>query len=89
MRNMWCWKIKNKKLFGQIAVEKGLATEEDIEKALEIQKVEQEKRIERKIGAILFEKGVLAMEDINTVLKEQYPWAWFHSIFEKHAGRGW
>jgi len=76
-RNKW-------RLFGQLAVENGLNTQEAIERALAIQNFEADKKMHRKIGVILFEKGILTMENINAVLREQrmaFPWwAWIYSI---------
>ena len=63
---------KNRKKFGEILIEKGLATQEDIDGALKTQKETQEtKQIQKKIGTILYEKGVIDLEDIENVLEEQ------------------
>jgi len=63
---------KKKKLFGEILIEKGLATPGDIEDALKTQKrIREEKQVQKEIGVILCEKGVIDMEDVNWVLKEQ------------------
>ena len=66
--NLFC----RKKKFGEILIEKGLATKEQVEEALKVQKELLEKNeIQKKIGAILHEKGVIDFEDVEEVLKEQ------------------
>ncbi len=77
---------KNLKLFGEIALEKGLLTAKDIDEAVRTQKEYREKHnIHKKIGAILAEKGVLAPEDVTAVLREQKSQmgiiAWFSALF--------
>ena len=63
---------RNRKKFGQILIEKSLATKEEIEEALGIQReLDKTKRIQKKIGAILHEKGVIELEDIENTLEEQ------------------
>ena len=77
---------KKRKRFGEIAVSRGLASEEDIKRALEKQQEYIEKhRIHKQIGAILTEQGVLAPEDVRTVLQAQKGpagiTAWFYALF--------
>jgi hypothetical protein len=63
---------KNKKKFGEILIEEGLATKEDIEDALKMQKeIWETKQIQKKIGTILHEKGIIEAEDIDNVLERQ------------------
>lgn len=63
---------KNKQKFGEILIKKGLATREDVEEALKIQKeIWETKQVQKKIGTILSEKGVIDVEDIDYVLEEQ------------------
>ncbi|MFA6078545.1 MAG: hypothetical protein WC779_02230 [Candidatus Omnitrophota bacterium] len=63
---------KKKKLFGEILIDKGLATPGDIDDALKIQKqIWEEKQVQKAIGVILCEKGIIDIEDVNGVLKEQ------------------
>lgn len=67
----WFWKKKRKKL-GEILIEKGLASKEEIDDALKIQReLWETKQIQKKIGAILYEKGVIGMEDVDQALAEQ------------------
>jgi hypothetical protein len=77
---------KKVKKFGEIAVEKGLLSDKQVEEALREQKEYLEKNnIHKKIGAILAEKGALSQEDIETVLQEQDRqmslMAWFCALF--------
>jgi hypothetical protein len=66
------FKRKKTKKFGEIAVDKGLASEKDIGEALETQKEYLEMhKIQKKIGAILTENGVLTPNDVKTILEEQ------------------
>ena len=63
---------KNRKKFGEILIEKGLATKSDDEEALKLQQEAWEaKQIQKRIGAILCEKGVIEMTDVENVLEEQ------------------
>lgn len=63
---------RNKKKFGQILIERGLATKEDIEEALRIQReLAETKRVQKKIGVILNEKGIIELADIENTLDEQ------------------
>ncbi len=63
---------RDRKKFGEILIERGLATKEDIEDALRIQRdLEESKRVQKKIGVILHEKGVIELEDIENTLDEQ------------------
>jgi hypothetical protein len=80
------FKRKHAKQFGEIAVKKGLASEKDIQEALETQKDYLEKhKIHKAIGAILTEKGILEPNDVETILKEQESqtslMAWFYALF--------
>jgi len=63
---------RNKKKFGQILIEKGLATKDEIEEALRIQReLNETKRVQKKIGVILNEKGIIELADIENTLHEQ------------------
>ncbi|MCP4671153.1 MAG: hypothetical protein GY857_07590, partial [Desulfobacula sp.] len=58
--------------FGKIAVEKGLATKVDVDKALEYQKKEFKRaKIRKLIGDILVESRVITIKQKNLILKEQ------------------
>ncbi|MCD4722988.1 MAG: FapA family protein [Desulfobacula sp.] len=58
--------------FGKIAIEKGLATQEDVDKALEHQKNEFKRaKIRKLIGNILVESRVITIKQKNMILKEQ------------------
>ncbi len=58
--------------FGKIAIEKGFATTEDVEKALEHQKKEFKRaKIKKLIGDILVESRVITVKQRNAILKEQ------------------
>lgn len=75
-----------KKKFGEIAVGKGLASEEDVKEALRTQKEYAEKhKMHKKIGAIMTEKGILTPNDVKTILGEQKgqtsTMAWFAALF--------
>lgn len=76
-----------KKLFGEIAVGKGLATQKDIAEALKIQKEYAAKHTTHKeIGQILTEKGILTPNDVKGILDEQEgqtdsAMAWFAALF--------
>ncbi|NQT33199.1 MAG: hypothetical protein HQ594_05980 [Candidatus Omnitrophica bacterium] len=77
---------KKRRLFGEIAVKKGLVSERDIAGALEIQRDYVERHdLQKKIGAILIEKGVLSPVDVEAILEEQKPqaslMAWFTALF--------
>ncbi len=76
---------KKAKKFGEIAVMKGLASMEDIEDALRLQKEYCEKNnTPKEIGRILIEKGVLKANDVKTILEEQKKGtgllAWFSAL---------
>ncbi len=78
--------FKNKKKFGEIAVAQGLASPADIEDALRLQKeFLKQDSFHKKIGMILFEKGVIAEKDIEFILAEQKRQtsllAWFYAFF--------
>ncbi len=63
---------KSGKEFGKIAVEKGFATEEDVQRALEFQKKEFKRaRLKKLIGDILVESRVITEKQKNQVLQEQ------------------
>ena len=77
---------KEAKKFGEIAIEKGLASHEDVSKALETQKEFLAKQnTHRALGAILIENGVLTSEDVKKILEIQDggfgPMAWFAALF--------
>ena len=79
-------KRKKAKLFGEIAIEKGLASEKDIAEALATQKEYLKiHNIHKEIGVILTEKGVLTPNDVKTILEEQKgqanTMAWFYELF--------
>ena len=76
------WKRKK---FGQIAIEKGLITEEQLREALLKQRqiVEQSQGY-KKIGVILREMGAIENEHLEIILKEQEPLfflRWIYSVF--------
>ena len=80
------FKRKKTKLFGEIAVEKGLVSEKDLNDALDIQKEYAEKhKIHKAIGIILTEKSFLTPDDVKTILEEQKDqrsvMAWFCMLF--------
>ncbi|MBN1899617.1 MAG: hypothetical protein JW827_12650 [Spirochaetes bacterium] len=56
------------KLFGEILVEKGKITQEQLDEGLQLQRDNPE----RKLGEILVTLNHLKYEDISSVLKEQY-----------------
>lgn len=63
---------KRGEAFGKIAVEKGFATQEDVDRALEHQKKEFKRaKIKKLIGDILVESRVITVKQKNAVLKEQ------------------
>lgn len=85
---------KRKRKFGEILIEKGLATKDDIEDALKIQKeIWETKQAQKKIGTILYEKGVIDLEDIEGVLETQKRLemlilkSWIYSIFHSSQPR--
>ncbi len=58
--------------FGQIVLEKGFASEEDIEKAREFQKEEFKRMRKRKlIGEILVEKRIITVDQRDMILQDQ------------------
>jgi hypothetical protein len=58
--------------FGKIAIEKGFASQLDVQKALEFQKQEFKRaRVKKLIGDILVESRVLTTKQKNDILKEQ------------------
>lgn len=63
---------RDRKKFGEILITKGLATKEEVEEALRIQReLAETKRVQKKIGVILHEKGVIELADIENTLDEQ------------------
>ncbi len=63
---------KRGEAFGKIAVEKGYATRQDVEKALELQRQEFKRaKIKKMIGDILVESRVITVRQKNIILKEQ------------------
>jgi hypothetical protein len=63
---------KKRPKFGEILIEKGLATPKDVDEALREQKeIWRTRKIQKQIGIILSEKGVIGTEDIEAVLAEQ------------------
>lgn len=79
---------RDRKKFGEILVERGLATKEDVEDALKIQRETwQVKQVQKRIGTILYEKGVIDLEDIDKVLETQKQLegfilkSWIYSMF--------
>lgn len=63
---------KRRPKFGEILIEKGLATQKDVEDALKIQKeIWETKQVQKNLGTILNEKGIIDVEDVNSVLREQ------------------
>lgn len=80
---------RNRKKFGEILIEKGLATKEDVESALKLQReILETKQIQKRIGTILYEKGVIDLEAIEDVLRAQRQLegfllkSWIYSIFQ-------
>lgn len=58
--------------FGKIAIEKGFASQEDVDRALELQKKEFKRaKIKKLIGDILVESRVITVKQKNSILKEQ------------------
>lgn len=77
---------KKARLFGEIAVFKGLASVEDVEDALRIQKeLRENSGTHKEIGTILVEKGVLTTRDVSAILEDQKErtglTAWFSAFF--------
>ena len=63
---------KKRPKFGELLIEKGLATQKDVDEALKMQKeIWETKQIQKRIGTILSEKGVIDEADIDNVLAEQ------------------
>ncbi len=61
------------KRFGQIAVEKGYITEDDLMKALKIQVEDDLKgRPHRLLGNILFQMGAMHIKEIEDTLEELF-----------------
>lgn len=79
-------KSKNKRLFGELAVSKGIVSDKVLQEALIYQqKYDKERNIHKRIGEILVEKGALTSEDVKTVLEAQNAkaglLAWFTGLF--------
>lgn len=77
---------KDPKKFGEIAVEKGLASKEEILTALTLQEEFLSKqKIHKVIGGILIENGVLTPENVKEILEIQGGkiglFAWFTALF--------
>ncbi|MFH1231361.1 MAG: ATPase, T2SS/T4P/T4SS family [Planctomycetota bacterium] len=64
--------LHQKKLFGEIALEMKLVTEEQINEALKIQKLTTGDKRRKKIGEILVEKGILTLSQVTAILAKQY-----------------
>jgi hypothetical protein len=81
------FKRKKAKKFGEIAVSRGFVTEKDMRDALLAQAEYLEKhKVQKEIGAILSEKGVLSPHDLKAIIDEQSkgpsgPIAWFTALF--------
>jgi mannitol/fructose-specific phosphotransferase system IIA component (Ntr-type) len=80
------FKRKKTKRFGEIAIDRGLASEEDVKEALQIQqKYEEKHKVHKEIGAIMTEKGILTPNDVKSILDEQKgqasTMAWFTALF--------
>lgn len=85
---------KKRKKFGEILIEKGLATKEDVDGALKLQKeIRETKQVQKKIGAILYGKGIIDLEDIDEVLEAQKNLegyilkGWIYSMFHSSQPR--
>lgn len=69
---MRLFKRKEKDRFGEILIQKGLATRQEVEEALKAQKeIRKTSQAQKSVGAILSEGGVIGPEDIDAVLEEQ------------------
>ncbi len=63
---------KKGETFGKIVIEKGFATQEEVDKALEFQRKEfQRAKVKKLIGDILVETEVITEKQKNSILKEQ------------------
>jgi hypothetical protein len=63
---------KRRKKFGEILIEKGYASREEVEAALREQReISELKGIEKTIGDILYEKGIIDVEQIEEALEAQ------------------
>ncbi|MFH1156128.1 MAG: FapA family protein [Pseudomonadota bacterium] len=63
---------KQSEKFGQIAIEKGFATQADVDKALEKQKLEfRRAKVKRLVGDILVEAGIITAKQRDMVAREQ------------------
>jgi eukaryotic-like serine/threonine-protein kinase len=60
----------SKMLFGEIALKKGLVTQEQVSECLEIQKKLKEMGITRTLGAVMHDKKYLSMVEIKEILRE-------------------
>lgn len=58
-----------RRLFGQIVVAKGFATEEDVDKALAVQKEQRKHGKRQLIGLIMLQQGSLSNEQLINILK--------------------
>jgi len=69
---MWPFKRSKKNRFGEILIQKGLATRQEVEEALKTQaEILKTEQVQKSVGSILSEKGVIGPEDIDSVLEEQ------------------
>ena len=64
--------LYQRKLFGEIVREMKLATEQQINEALKIQKLTTGDKGRKKIGEILVEKDILTISQVTAILAKQY-----------------
>ena len=63
---------KRRKKFGEILIEKGYVSREQVDAALREQRqIAELKGVDKNLGDILYEKGVIDVEQIEEVLVEQ------------------
>jgi hypothetical protein len=63
---------RSRKKIGEILVEKGLATKEQVAEALGVQRqLKETKKIQKHVGDILNEKGLITLEDLEFAVAEQ------------------
>ena len=80
------FKRKKTLQFGQIAIKNQMVTEKDVQEALFLQdEYARTHKLQKEIGAILSEKGLLTPKDVEKILEEQKPitgmFAWFFELF--------
>ena len=64
--------VKKHKRFGEILIEKGYVSREQVDAALREQRqIAEIKGVDKNIGDILYEKGIIDVEQIGEVLAEQ------------------